>query len=163
MDKRIHSPFVSRGYLPVHVRQPCRAQSFYENNPKLSLQFPDSRRNQNYLFTTRLAESPSANAPDDAVYKRSSLSDQRTHGSKRRTNAAIMQHPYQPNGYAPPTNGVPSQARDVNDQNWLRTPTVGDALPFTPFSSIVPFNPGMKILSLSPAADQSHAGCSCSM
>ncbi|KAM0716029.1 hypothetical protein Q7P37_008543 [Cladosporium fusiforme] len=53
-----------------------------------------------------------------------------------------MQHPNHPNGYAPPTNGALSQARGMDDdQNWLRTPTVREALPFTPFSSIVPFNP----------------------
>lgn len=54
-----------------------------------------------------------------------------------------MQNQYHPNGHPPPTNGVPSQAQRTNDEAWIHAPTVHEALPFTPFSSIVPFNPGV--------------------
>ena len=60
-----------------------------------------------------------------------------------------MQNPYPLNGYVPPTNGFPSHAEASDDHGsdghgWIQTPTVAAALPFTPFSSIVPFNPGMR-------------------
>ena len=46
-----------------------------------------------------------------------------------------------PNGHWPHTNGF-SQGQK------LRVPTVNEALPFSPFSSIVPFNPGETSSSL---------------
>ena len=43
-------------------------------------------------------------------------------------------------GQAAPTNGYP---RETSSQmGKLRVPTVNEALPYSPFSSIVPFNPG---------------------
>lgn len=56
-----------------------------------------------------------------------------------------MQHSHHANGHVPPTNGTSSQASLQGDHGWLRTPTVAEALPFTPFSSIVPFNPGKTL------------------
>jgi hypothetical protein len=64
-----------------------------------------------------------------------------------------MQNPYPLNGYAPPTNGVSSHAEASGDHGsdghgWIQTPTVAAALPFAPFSSIVPFNPGRRTSNL---------------
>lgn len=57
-----------------------------------------------------------------------------------------MQNTYNSGGNMPPTNGVSSQPHQGSaDQQWMQTPTVSEALPFTPFSSIIPFNPGMYI------------------
>jgi len=62
----------------------------------------------------------------------------------------------------PPTNGYPLQAnemhlpgRPVGHEGRLRTLSVREALPFTPFSSIVPFNPGMS------APSKRHVSITC--
>lgn len=56
-----------------------------------------------------------------------------------------MQNSNYPNGHVPYTNGAPSHAEGSDGYNWLQTPTVAAAMTFTPFSSIVPFNPGMRM------------------
>lgn len=51
-----------------------------------------------------------------------------------------MDHHTNTNGHQGPTNGYPpTHARRSTPQ----FPTVDQAMPFTPFSSIVPFNPGV--------------------
>ena len=89
-----------------------------------------------------------SNAPDNAVYDTHSLRTVKDERVRRRDAAAIMQHSYHADGHAPPTNGTSSQASHQGDHGWLRTPTVAEALPFTPFSSIVPFNPGKTLCGL---------------
>jgi len=54
-------------------------------------------------------------------------------------DVVIMDGSPRANGHLPEHDGVSTQARRADR---LRIPTVHEALPFTPFSSIVPFNPG---------------------
>lgn len=53
-----------------------------------------------------------------------------------------MDPPPAPNGYGPRTNGLPPAPGPHSQASNLRIPTVNEALPYSPFSSIVPFNPG---------------------
>lgn len=57
-------------------------------------------------------------------------------------DTANMDPSQQPNGVRPHTNGVGQQDQSAGHETRLRTLSVREALPFTPFSSIVPFNPG---------------------
>ena len=50
-----------------------------------------------------------------------------------------MDNRHEADGHRGNHNGFPTQAQRANG---LRVPTVHEALTFTPFSSIVPFNPG---------------------
>jgi hypothetical protein len=50
-----------------------------------------------------------------------------------------------PNGHPPQANGDPSPASRPRER---RAPTVTEALPYTPFSSILPFSPGTSIFSI---------------
>lgn len=53
-----------------------------------------------------------------------------------------MDNPYLRNGHgqAAQQNGYPPET--MSQMRKLRVPTVNEALPYSPFSSIVPFNPG---------------------
>jgi hypothetical protein len=72
-----------------------------------------------------------------------------------------MQNSHHQNGHVPPTIGISSQGKHSNDHEWLRTPTVAEALAFTPFSSIVPFNPGMWSSNLWLVSTFSHMSACC--
>lgn len=62
--------------------------------------------------------------------------------------AHMMDLPPVPNGHRPRANGLPPGAeagpRLQSHTGGLRIPTVFEALPYSPFSSIVPFNPGQS-------------------
>lgn len=62
----------------------------------------------------------------------------------RGRNTATMANPQHTNGYPLPTNGTAQQGQPADHERRLRTIPVREALPFTPFSSIVPFDPGMR-------------------
>ena len=64
-----------------------------------------------------------------------------------------MASSWQENGNAPESNGYPVPSG--GSARRLRMPTVHEALPYTPLSSIVPFSPGESVFTLPTAAHMS--------
>lgn len=101
-----------------------------------------------YLTSVRTS---ACGSPGPCNQRPAPLSQRRVacHGGKRRPVEhirpyvhATMNNSTAPNGQMPQTHGLAVDTERKPGSSALRIPTVHEALPYTPFSSIVPFNAG---------------------